>query len=156
MNPNTKIAEAARELYDNRLGDFEGAATIRAPATFWAALGDALREARRYADIPQGIRDALKEDRDIPIDSNGKSIDPVDHAYLHAKLRKEMIDMATRAAAEIEGMRAENARLAVKADAYDRIAQMLDMLPKPSRGYSEDVAWMLRKRVAELKGEISG
>lgn len=147
MNPNTKIAEAARNLYDNRLGHHEGAATIRAPAKFWSELGDALREAQRYADIPQGIRDALKEDRDIPIDSNGKSIDTTNYSYLHAKLRKEMIDMATRAAAEIEGMRAEIGRLAPKADAYDRIAQMLDMLPKPSRGYSEDVAWMLRKRI---------
>lgn len=63
----------------------------------------------------------------------------------------EAIEMMRRSSDEIKGLRARIAALEPKAHAYDMISAILGLLPQPSRGYGEDVAWMLDKRIRELK-----
>jgi len=64
---------------------------------------------------------------------------------------KEAVEMMQRAASEIEELRRRISQLEPKAHAYDSVAQVLRLLPQPSVGYGEDVAWMLRKRIKELQ-----
>ncbi len=63
---------------------------------------------------------------------------------------QEAIQMMKRASHEIKSLRAQIENLQPKADAYDSIRQILHLLPKPSQGYGEDVAWLLDKRIKEL------
>lgn len=63
----------------------------------------------------------------------------------------EAIEMMKRAAGEIRELRATIERLKPKAHAYDQLSAVLGLLPQPSQGYGEDVAWMLDKRIAELE-----
>ena len=56
-----------------------------------------------------------------------------------------------RCAEEIRQLRKSNAELAPKADAYDALLQVLNMIPQPSRGYGEDLVWKLEKEIAELQ-----
>lgn len=63
----------------------------------------------------------------------------------------EAIDMMVRAIADIQSLRSEVARLKPKADAYDSISIILNLLPKPSQGYGEDLVWRLQKRIKELQ-----
>ncbi len=63
---------------------------------------------------------------------------------------QEAIEMMRRASAEIKVLRSEVDRLAPKAEAYDSLRAVLNLLPQRSQGYGEDVAWMLDKRVKEL------
>ncbi len=77
----------------------------------------------------------------------------LNYRYERDALRKEMIEMAGRAASEIETLRAQIGRLAPKADAYDRLSQVLNLLPQPQQGYGEDVAHMLRRRAEKLQEE---
>ena len=62
----------------------------------------------------------------------------------------EAVEMMNRCKHEIASLRAEIDRLAPKAQAYDNIASILRLLPQPSRGMSEDVVWVLEKRIREL------
>lgn len=64
---------------------------------------------------------------------------------------QEAIEMMERCMAEITGLRGEIARLKPKADAYDNLVIVLGLLPRPSTGASEDLTWILRKRIDELK-----
>lgn len=67
------------------------------------------------------------------------------------EMRKgEAVEMMKRASAEIKALRGEIARLAPMAEAYEQLRTVLGLLPKPSRGMGEDVAWMLDRRIAEL------
>lgn len=63
---------------------------------------------------------------------------------------KEAIDMMLRCRNEIVHLKAVIAQLQPKADAYDNIAMVLHLLPKPSQGYGEDLVWIIDKRVKEL------
>lgn len=63
---------------------------------------------------------------------------------------QEAIEMMSRCEREIAALRATIAQLQPKADAYDNIAIILDLLPKRSQGMSEDLAWVLRRRIEEL------
>ena len=63
---------------------------------------------------------------------------------------KEAIEMMQRCKHEIAGLRAELASLRPKADAYDNISSILRLLPGPSIGMSEDLVWVLDKRIREL------
>ena len=63
----------------------------------------------------------------------------------------EAVEMMQRCSAEIKDLRQQIASLRPKADAYDNLATVLSLLPRPSVGYSEDVSWMLDKRIAEIK-----
>lgn|GEM_PF-5483068 len=68
--------------------------------------------------------------------------------------RSEAIEMMKRASAEIKALRAQIADLRPRADAYDRLAQVLDLLPTRNVGMAEDVAWMLDRRVVDLEGAM--
>jgi len=65
----------------------------------------------------------------------------------------EAIEMMKRASAEIKELRFQIARLEPKADAYDKLSIVLELLPRPRRGEGEDIAWKLDKRIAELEAE---
>ena len=64
---------------------------------------------------------------------------------------KQAIQMMQRCAEEIRQLRRINAELAPKAEAYDSIRQVLNLLPQPSQGYGEDLVWRLEKEIAELQ-----
>jgi hypothetical protein len=63
----------------------------------------------------------------------------------------EAMQMMRRASDEIKGLRATIERLQPKAEAYDSLRAVLDLLPRPSRGYGEDVAFLLDRRIEEIK-----
>ena len=62
----------------------------------------------------------------------------------------EAMEMMHRCKNEIIALRREIERLAPKAAAYDNIAMVLDLLPKRGVGMSEDLVWLLDKRIKEL------
>jgi len=62
----------------------------------------------------------------------------------------EAIEMMNRCKHEIVALKATIERLAPKADAYDNIASILRLLPRPDRGMGEDLVWALDKRIREL------
>ncbi len=64
---------------------------------------------------------------------------------------EEAIQMMQRASAEIKSLRRRIDVLAPKAEAYDNMAALIGLLPRPSQGMSEDIAWMFDRRVEELK-----
>lgn len=61
----------------------------------------------------------------------------------------EAIEMARRASDEIKSLRKRIDELAPKAEAYETLRTVLGLLPRPPQGWSEDVAYMLDKRVRE-------
>lgn len=63
---------------------------------------------------------------------------------------QEAIEMMTRCKGEIANLKAVIAQLQPKADAYDNLAAIVRLLPQPSRGYGEDLVWVLEKRIREL------
>lgn len=65
--------------------------------------------------------------------------------------KQEAIQMMTRCLHEIEGLRGEITVLRPKAEAYDNIAAVLRLLPQPTRGYGEDLTWVLKKRIKEIE-----
>ena len=64
---------------------------------------------------------------------------------------REALQMMARCREEIQSLRAQIARLKPKADAYDNLAIVLNLLPRQSVGMSEDLVWVLDKRMRELK-----
>lgn len=64
---------------------------------------------------------------------------------------KEAIEMMTRCKQEIMSLRAQIDRLTPKADAYDKLAIVLGLLPRQSVGMGEDLVWVLDKRMRELQ-----
>lgn len=62
----------------------------------------------------------------------------------------EAIQMMERCKHEIRDLRAAIDRLRPKAEAYDNLASVLRLLPQPSIGMSEDMVWVLDKRIREL------
>ena len=69
--------------------------------------------------------------------------------------QREAIEMMERASNEIKDLRRTIERLAPKAEAWDRLGQVLNLLPKSGRGESEDVAWMLDHRVLTVKEALA-
>lgn len=63
---------------------------------------------------------------------------------------KEAIDMMLRCKSEIMDLRAQIDRLGPKADAYDKLAIVLGLLPRASVGMGENIVWTLDKRIREL------
>lgn len=63
----------------------------------------------------------------------------------------EAVEMMSRCRQEILSLRAQIDRLAPKADAYDKLAIVLGLLPRPSIGMGEDLVWVLDKRMQELR-----
>lgn len=66
------------------------------------------------------------------------------------KPEAELIEVMKRCSGEIKSLRAEIARLQPKADAYDKLSIVLNLLPRQSQAYGEDLAWRLDQRIAEL------
>lgn len=63
----------------------------------------------------------------------------------------EAKEMMQRCKHEFLSLRREIDRLRPKADAYETVAQILALLPRPSVGMSEDLVWVLDKRIKELE-----
>lgn len=68
---------------------------------------------------------------------------------------RDVVDMIDNTIAEITMLRAEIARLAPKADAYDTITSILGLMPKPSQGHGVDIVWRLKKQADELRANIA-
>ena len=64
---------------------------------------------------------------------------------------KEAIEMMRRCMSEIKILRAEIDRLAPRAKAYDDISILLGLFPRPGISMSEDLAWVLDKRIREIE-----
>lgn len=64
---------------------------------------------------------------------------------------QEALQMMIRCKEEILSLRRQIERLQPKADAYDNLATVLRLLPQPSIGMGEDLAWLLDKRIRELQ-----
>ena len=62
----------------------------------------------------------------------------------------EAIEMMKRCSAEIKSLRTQIAHLAPKAEAYDNMATLIRMMPRPQQGFEPDLTWSLDKRIAEL------
>lgn len=60
-------------------------------------------------------------------------------------------DMLVRVISEIQILRAENDKLRPKANAYDRLSQVLDLLPKQSQGFAPDIVWQLQNELDTLR-----
>ena len=67
----------------------------------------------------------------------------------------EAIQMMRCASDEIKVLRGHIGQLAPKADAYDLIHKILDLVPGRSQGMGEDVAYMLDRRIKELEAKLS-
>lgn len=63
---------------------------------------------------------------------------------------QEAIKMMSRCKHEIVSLKATISRLQPKAEAYDNIASVLSLLPRQSVGMSEDLIFVLDKRIREL------
>jgi hypothetical protein len=63
----------------------------------------------------------------------------------------EAIQMMERCKHEIRELRGVVDRLRPKAEAYDNLAAVLRLLPQPGIGMSEDMVWVLDKRIQELQ-----
>ena len=66
----------------------------------------------------------------------------------------EAIQMLQRCSEEISMLCAQRDALAPKAEAYDAIVRILSLLPTQSRGYGEDLNWVIKKRIAELQSTM--
>lgn len=64
---------------------------------------------------------------------------------------RDTADMIQRCIEEIETQRRRIAELEPRAEAYQSIRAVLDLLPRPSQGYGVDIVWQLRKELAELQ-----
>ena len=63
----------------------------------------------------------------------------------------EAIEMMNRCKHEIQSLRATIKALEPKADAYDKLAIVLGLLPRQSIGMGEDLVWIIDKRIRELQ-----
>lgn len=64
---------------------------------------------------------------------------------------KEALEMMNRCKQEIVSLRATISRLEPKADAYDKLAIVLGLLPRQGVCMGEDLVWTLDKRMRELQ-----
>lgn len=64
---------------------------------------------------------------------------------------RDVVDMIDRSVEEITRLRGQIAALAPKAHAYDTMTAILDLLPKPSQGYGEDIVWRLKRQADEIR-----
>lgn len=64
---------------------------------------------------------------------------------------QEAMEMMRRCKDEILTLRGEVSRLRPRAEAYDNIGRILDLLPQRSVVMGEDLVWRLDKRLRELE-----
>lgn len=62
----------------------------------------------------------------------------------------DAVQMMQRCKEEILSMRRRINELEPKADAYDMMRKVLNLLPQPSQGMSEDIVWRLERSIAEI------
>lgn len=67
---------------------------------------------------------------------------------------QDAMQMMQRCSAEIKGLRARIEYLEPKAHAYDVLSAVVGLLPKPSQGYGEDLAWRLDKETADIQHRL--
>lgn len=69
----------------------------------------------------------------------------------------EALEMLNRCKHEIMQMRETINQLKPKAEAYDNLVIVLNLLPRVSQGFGEDLVWTIQKRIDELtpKQEIN-
>jgi hypothetical protein len=71
---------------------------------------------------------------------------------MDASLEMQTKEALRNGAAEIDRLRQDNAMLALKAQAFDTISGLIQLLaPRPSQGYAPDAAWILRKLLADIE-----
>ena len=87
---------------------------------------------------------AVIAERFRQIEQEGWSIDH------DAISNREAVQMMARCKEEIKNLRAQIKRLKPKADAYDNLAIVLNLLPRQSMSVGEDLVWVLDKRMREL------
>ena len=61
--------------------------------------------------------------------------------------------MLVRVISELEQRDRLIAELHPKADAYDKLSQVLDLMPKRSQGYGEDIVWSLKHELEKVRAE---
>lgn len=66
----------------------------------------------------------------------------------------EALEMMMRCKEEILSLRRTIDRLTPKADAYDQMSKVLNLLPERSQGMGVDLAWSLQKRIEELQSGL--
>ena len=64
---------------------------------------------------------------------------------------KEAIDMMQRCKQEILSLRKQIDYLEPRAEAYEKISQVLNLLPRQGIGMGEDLVWTLDKRIRETE-----
>lgn len=67
----------------------------------------------------------------------------------------EALEMMMRCREEIRLLRTFNADMAPKAEAWDRLGVIINLLPQRPQAMSEDLAWRLDKRIEELKAQMA-
>lgn len=118
------------------------------------------------ARVANGEFDATKEESDewarspsrgctsiVAGNAQGPWLGPFKLGRLHMRdtiENREAIEMMRHCKDEILGLRRQIDHLKPKADAYDNLAIVLGLLPRPSIGMGEDVVWTLDKRIREL------
>jgi hypothetical protein len=71
---------------------------------------------------------------------------------MDASLEMQTKEALGNGAAEIDRLRPENAMLALKAQAFDTISGLVQLLaPRPNQGYAPDAAWIMRKLLADIE-----
>lgn len=65
----------------------------------------------------------------------------------------EMIDLMSRCRDEIRHLRNIIDRLSPKAEAWDRMGVVLNMIPQRTGGMSEDLAWFLDQHINALQNK---
>lgn len=68
----------------------------------------------------------------------------------------DTIQMMQRCSDEIKMLRAQIERLKPKADAYDKLSIVLNLLPQQAQSYSEDLAYMLDREIRKMKEAKEG
>jgi hypothetical protein len=65
--------------------------------------------------------------------------------------KQEFIEMMNRCKHEILDLRRTISVLRPKAEAYDMVLKILNLLPRSGEGMSEDVVWILDKRIRDMQ-----
>jgi len=71
---------------------------------------------------------------------------------MNASLERKTKEALQNGAAEIERLRHQNSILALKAQAFDTISGLVELLtPKSSQGYAPDAVWIMRNLLADIE-----
>jgi len=62
----------------------------------------------------------------------------------------EQVEMMKRCVYEFKALRRQVEIYKPKAEAYDLLTAIVNLLPKRSEGQSEDIVWMLEKKIDEI------